>query len=173
MRKITKYNPDKFRQQVLQLNPDDRADVAAHWKGKALSIKNEMAKSTQDALEIGITGATSWGLSYFAGGWAYEKQDIIDKWRAGGALAANKPADSDPFEDGGMDDPTEFMSIPKTLWATVLLGGATFFGLGGKNYQGMLRSAALGAMATWASELGYSMGRSAKAESMKEAAAGA
>lgn len=171
MPKTTKFNPDKFRSDVLQLNPHDAADVALHWKSKAHSIKNEMAQSTENALEIGITGATAFGLSYMQGGWAHDRQVIIDKWRNGEALQKNfDPNKTSPFVEGKQEDPTKFMSIDKTLWATIILGAATVFKLGGKKYNSMIRASALGAMATWAGGLGHDMGYSGAQEAAKAAA---
>ncbi|GAG23791.1 unnamed protein product [marine sediment metagenome] len=172
MARNTKFNPDKFRSDVLQLNPHDAADVAVHWKTKATSIKNEMAESTQDTLEIGITGATAFGLSYLQGGWAHDQKAATEKWVAGGAAAKGFDATkTSPFVEGKEEDPTKFMSIDKTLWATIVLGAATVFKLGGKKYNSFLRASALGAMATWAGGLGHDIGYTGAAEAATAAAA--
>jgi hypothetical protein len=166
--KVTKFNPDKFRGELMQLNPHDIADVATHWRSKATTIKNEMAASTENALEIGLTGAVGFGLSYLQGGWSYDRQVAIDKWNNGGAAAKGfDPSKTSPFVEGKGDDPTKLMGIDKTLWATIVLGGAAAFNVGGKKYNSFVRSAAIGAMVTWAGGLGHDLGHSAASEAAK------
>lgn len=169
MKRPTKFNPDKFRAELAQLNPNDAIDVATHWRTKANTIKNEMTEATESALEIGITGLTAFGLSYLAGGWQVEKAAEVKKWNEGGAVAAGKSnvvngvETTSPFVEGGKEDPTEMFGIDKTLWATIVLGGAAVFKLGGKKYNNFLRSGALGAMAVWAGGLGRELGAEAAA----------
>ncbi|HLA80695.1 MAG TPA: hypothetical protein VJP78_03550 [Thermoleophilia bacterium] len=168
MASVTKFNPDKFRGELLQLNPNDLADVATHWRAKCVTVKNEMTEGTENALEIGITGATAFGLSYLQGGWSYERQAAIAKWAAGGAAAKGAdPTKTSPFVEGGETDPTKLMGIDKTLWATIVLGAASVFKLGGKKYAGFVRAGALGAMATWAGGLGHDLGHEAAVEAGK------
>ncbi len=171
--KVTKFNPDKFRGELMQLNPHDIADVATHWRGKATTIKNEMAESTESALEIGLTGATAFGRSYLQGGWAYDRSLLVEKWKNGGAVAKNfDPAKTSPFVEGNLEDPTKMAGIDKTLWATIILGGAAVFKVGGKKYMGFVRASALGAMATWAGGLGHDLGYNGALEAAKAAKKG-
>jgi hypothetical protein len=152
--------PDKFRGELMQLNPNDIADVATHWRQKTQTMKNEMQASTESAIEIGLTGATAFGLSYLQGGWSYDRQVELDKWIHGGAAAKGfEEHHSSPFVEGKIPDPTKVIGIDKTLWATILLGGMAGLGVGGKKYSPFVRSAALGAMATWAGGLGHDLGR--------------
>jgi hypothetical protein len=167
---VTKFNPDKFRGELMQLNPNDIADVATHWRQKTQTMKNEMQNSTENALEIGLTGATAFGLSFLQGGWSYDRQVELDKWNNGGAAAKQfDPTKTSPFVEGGIDDPTKMIGIDKTLWATILLGGMAAFSVGGKKYSPFVRSAALGAMSTWAGGLGHDLGYSGASEAAKTA----
>lgn len=164
-KKVTQFNPSAFRNEVAQLNPQDMADVATHWRKKAHTVQNEMAMSTENALEIGVSGATTFGLSYMAGMWDYDRDLEIAKWSAGGAAAKGlDPNNTDPFTDGDADDPSKMFGIEKTLWATIVLGGAAAFGIGSKKYNPFIRAAAVGALASWAGTVGHKMGRDVAAD---------
>jgi hypothetical protein len=157
-KKVAKFNPEKFRNDVSMLPAGDAADVAVNWRTKFNVAMNETRKVTEEVMGAVVLGTVSLGAGYLDGRLEAKKQKIVDKWKAEGKIPADA-ADPNtyPFVEGDETDPTGMLGIPYTLWATVGLGGLAVFGLGGQ-YNYLVRTAAGGCMATWTSSLGRDMG---------------
>jgi len=166
--KMTKYNPDKFRSEVAMLNPSDAADVATNWRGKYAAVKNEMAKQTEKFINVGVTGGTALVMGWFSGRDMYNKKALIEDYKADvlrGEVEGVTAADISDLTDAEIldkylsdEDPTKLFGIPKTLLATIVLGGLAVWKPFGKNYDPFVESAAIGALATWASGFGAGLG---------------
>lgn len=156
--KPIKHNPEKFKREVEQLSPSERTEVAEYWRAKAATIQNEMAASSENAIALAVGGGSSFALGYMSGVW--DRRAEVEGFDLYGQ--ADDPENK--------DDPRKLAGLPKTLLATVALGAAAVFGVGGKqNY--MLQAAATGALATWAAEEGRKMGYVAEKKDPQEAQA--
>lgn len=160
----SRFNPQQYRsdaEQLAETNPASAAEAMTHWRTKFNMALNEGRKATEQAMEIGVAGIAAFGLGYADGRWEYNRKKIIDEYAAANPGLTAEQAATDAFAKTDKTDPTEFFGIPKTLWATVVLGGAAVFGLGGKNFNYLLRAGAVGFMATWSSGLGRDLGAKA------------
>lgn len=145
-------NPKPFDQQafhnevasVAAQSPDQAAEVATHWKSKFMNAVMDAKNTTEKAIEFGAALASAGLIAYMQGGWEADAQVIIDKWRGGEAAAAGKPVDSDPFRDGGKEDPRQLFGLDIAFLYTLGLAGLSITGLAGE-YGTFVAAAAIGA----------------------------
>lgn len=155
--KVRSFNPEKFRTDVAMLPAADAADVAVNWRTNFNTAMNASRRVTEQVLEVAVLGSVAAASGYVDGRFEAKKKKIIDKWTAEGKVPADADANTYPFVEGDESDPTSFLGIPYSLWATVGFGGLALFGLGGP-YNYLLRTAAGATMATWSSSLGRDIG---------------
>lgn len=155
--KARAFNPEKFRNDVAMLPASDAADVAVNWRTQFNTAMNASRRVTEQVLEVAVLGSVAAVSGYVDGRLEAKKKKIIDRYVAEGKVPADADANTYPFVEGDESDPTSFIGIPYSLWATVGFGGLALFGLGGP-YNYLLRTAAGATMATWSSSLGRDIG---------------
>lgn len=158
------FNPVEYRNDFIKLasqEPGEAADVAMKWRERFMRKANEMSKTTERVAEVGIAGLSSFGVAYLDGGWEAKRDALIADWINEGASRVNADVTQHPTpftHPEGVSDPTKlFNVIDRVLVITLLLAGAAAAGVGGDDYNGLLRAAAVGTGSYWAGSLGRSL----------------
>lgn len=158
------FNPVEYKNDFVQLAqsaPQDAADVAIKWRERFMNQAQEMQKSTEQIAEIGIAGVTAFVLSVANGGWEAQRDAMIAQWEEEGHVDAEADLETYPtpftHPEGEKNPMKLFGIVDKTLVATLLLGTAAALNIA-KKYTPLVRAAALGSGATWASNLGRDIG---------------
>jgi hypothetical protein len=172
------YNPVEYKQDFMNLAttaPAEAADVAMKWRDRFMNQATEMRKSTEQALEIGIAGASAFGFGFFDGGWEAKREAMIVDWEEEGHIDAGADLSQypEPFShpEGGKDPTKLFGMVDKVLVGTLILAGLAIFNVFGPKYTPFVRSAALGGAAYWAGSVGRSLGMKRTVKKIKEKAA--
>jgi hypothetical protein len=158
------HNPTEYKQDFMTLAstaPHEAAEVAMKWRERFVNQAEVMKKGTEDIMEIGVAGISSFGIAFLDGGWEAKREKMIRDWEEGGAAdaAADLEEHPTPFSHPeGEKDPTKlFNMVDNVLVATLGLAALAAFNVL-KKYTPVLRAAALGTGAYWAGSLGRSLG---------------
>jgi hypothetical protein len=161
MKFLKRRNPPKFDSQafhnevasVAAQSPEQAAEVATHWKGKFMNAVMDAKQTTEKAIELGAALAGAGLIAYMQGGWEADAQVIISKWQTTDAAAKGMdPSKTDPFRDGGQEDPRQIFGLDIAFLYAVALAGISISGLAGE-YGSFVGAAAIGASSYYVGKL--------------------
>jgi hypothetical protein len=156
----------EYKQDFMNLAtqaPQEAAEVAMKWRERFVNQSEVMKKSTEDIMEIGVAGLSSFGIAFMDGGWEAKADQLVLDWEEGGAEAAgtnvedhahpwdHEEGDKNPMKTWGMG------YLDNTLVVTMGLAALTAFNIA-KKYTPVFRAAALGTGSYWAGSVGRSLG---------------
>lgn len=170
-RPATQMNPQRFRNLMDRLSPEDRTDVAMKLHSRAQNATEVMNQTSEAALKVGVLNITTFTMGLLDGMDNANRESLIEKWEDGGAAEANVDIQQYPTPFGApgstAKDPTMFFNfLPKTLAATLVLTGIGVFENAATPF---VRAAALGGSGYFTGRLGYQLGRTLRMRRLRAA----
>jgi len=177
-RRRKRRNPEQFDSSGFQNEvtalaheaPEKAAEVATHWKSKFMNAVMDAKNTTEKGMELAAAGISAGIIGYLDGGWEADADKAIAEWQGGGAAAAGKDPNSDPFADGGVEDPRKMFGLDIAFWYTAGLAGIALFDLAG-GYSTLVAAGAIGAASYYVGSMARDAGYKARVEAGKTAEA--
>jgi hypothetical protein len=171
----TQFDAPTFQGEVTALaheSPEKAAEVATHWKSKFMNAMMDARNTTEKGLELAAAGVSAGLIGYLDGQWDADADAIIAEWQLSGAAAAGKAPDSDPFVEGGKEDPRKIFGLDIAFWYTAGLAAIAIFNLAGQ-YSTLVAAGAIGSASYYVGKMAQDAGYKARVEAASKTAEGA
>ena len=165
------FDSSGFHNEVTALaheSPEKAAEVATHWKSKFMNAVMDAKNTTEKGMELGSALLSAGIIAYLDGGWEADADAIMASWVQTDAAAAGKdPTATDPFVDGGKEDPRKLFGLDIAFWYTAGLAGIAMFGLAGQ-YSTLVAAGAIGAASYYVGSMAREAGYKARVEAAQK-----
>lgn len=168
---IKKFDEGRYYNEALTLansSPTDSADVATTLRKRLHNAMMEAEELTQKGMELGAGLLAAGVVGGLDGRWEAEAENMMAEWQAGGAVAAGKSPEEDPFEIGALDDPMQLMGSygDKALWMTGALAAVAVTGVAGE-YSNLVAAGAIGSASYYVGSFAKAKAKEARIKSLE------
>jgi hypothetical protein len=162
------FDRKAFREEMMEMNPTQAADVATKWAERAVNATEEMEQTYDTMGKLGSGGLFAFLIGLHNGRQKAQAEHLISEWEAGGATEAEASLEEYPTPWSTPDkverDPTKFIFIP---WAWFWTGLAAIIGAFDYNGNEYVREAAKAGFFVILADLGSSAGHNMRQKKLK------